>query len=706
MSVRLVCCFALCVGVSVPLAHGALPEISRARQLMRDLPVRFEPNRGQWNPQVKFFARAGDSRLLLTSREAMLSVGSHAVSLSLPHSNPSAHIEGLDPLGARGNYFVGAKPSSWRTGVEQYRRVRYSQVYPGVDLIYYGAEGRLEYDLVLAPGADARQIRLKFRGASRVSITPQGDLRLEAGEAELVQKKPVIYQEMADGSRQPVEGRYKLLGGNQAGVELARYDHSRALTIDPVLVYSSLLGGPGTDAIIGVKVDKSGMIWVAGYTSTGDLVATGDAFQGTWGGGTNVFLAKINPKGDFTNSLAYFTYIGGSGVDIPNAMAMDANGNIYLAGSTTSADFPLAGSAFENGLTGGAGTDAFVLMFNPNATGPDQLVYSTYLGGSDTDVAHGIDVDAAGRIYVIGTTRSTDFPLTSSAYAGVIYGPQDAFVAMFDLSSSSTLAYSTYLGGELTDDGFSIAVTPSGTVYAAGSTSSIGFPQAGAQYSSTLNGGAYLDGWVAQMDLTKSGPDSLLYSSYLGGSDLDEIFKIAIDASGKLLVTGYTMSPDFPVTADAFQKTLGGNADVFVARLDFTKPQIGFVNYATYLGGMHGDAGYDIASDRAGNIYVTGYTLSGDFPTTKDAMATQIGSGTDAFITKLNPALAGAARLVYSTYVGASGQHVGYGMTVGSDGTIYVGGLTSVQDVNVSANASQVAFAGGLSDGFLIVLGP
>lgn len=279
---------------------------------------------------------------------------------------------------------------------------------------------------------------------------------------------------------------------------------------------------------------------------------------------------------------------------------------------------------------------------------------------------------------------------------------------MFDLSGSSTLAYSTYLGGELSDDGFAIAVTPSGTVYAAGSTSSTGFPQAGAQYSSTLNSGAYLDGWVAQMDLTQSGTPSLVYSSYLGGSDLDEIFKIAIDASGRLLVTGYTMSADFPVTPDAFQKTLGGNADAFVARLDFTKPQAGFVNYSTYLGGLNGDAGYDITSDIAGNIYVTGYTLSGNFPLTTGpgVVASQIGSGTDAFITKLNPALAGAARLVYSTFLGSAGQHVGYAMTVGSDGTMFVGGLTSRQDIDVSSNANQVAYAGGLSDGFLIVLGP
>ena len=511
----------------------------------------------------------------------------------------------------------------------------------------------------------------------------------------------MIYQETAAGSRQAVEGRYKLLGSNVVGVELAAYDHGRALTIDPVLVYSSLLGGGGSDAIIGVKLDKSGMVWVAGYTSTTDLTGSDNAYQAASGGGTNIFLAKIDPKGGLTNSLSYFTYIGGSGTDMPNAMAMDSAGSIYVAGGTTSANFPLGGSAPQNMIAGGI--DAFVLKFNPAETGPAQLVYSTLLGGADTDIAYGIDVDAAGKIYVIGTTRSTDFPLTSSAYAGVQYGPQDAFIVKYDLTASPTLVYSTYLGGELADDGRAIAVTPAGTVYVAGSTTSTGFPQAGAQYRGTLAGG--LDIWIGQMDLTRFGLDSLVYSTYLGGSDLDEVRKISIDSTGKLLLTGYTMSPDFPVTEDAYQGLLGGNADAFVARVDFSKPQNGFVNYATYLGGLHGEVAYDITSDLAGNIYVTGYTLSSNFPQTPDAIL-GAGGGTDAFLAKLNPAKPGADGLVYSSYLGATGTHVGTSILAASDGTIYAGGLTSLQDISVSNNANQAGYGGGLSDGFLIVVGP
>ena len=437
MSVRLFSCFALCAGVAAWAAGGAAPETVKTREMMRSLPIRFEPNTGQWNPRVKFYARTGESRLLLTSQEAVLSTGNRSVGISLVHSNPNARIEGLDPLGVRANYFVGSARDQWRTGVAQYTRVRYADVYPGIDLIYYGNASRLEYDLALRPGADARKIRLKFRGAGHLRLNAGGDLLLDSGDAAMVQKKPVIYQETASGRRQRVEGHYKLLAADVAGVELDAYDHARPLTIDPVIVYSSLLGGTGNDAITAVKVDKSGMVWVAGYTSTGDLTATGDAFQGTWGGGTNIFLAKFNPKGDSSSSLVYLTYIGGSGVDTPNAMALDGNGVIYLAGSTTSANFPLGGFAFQNGLAGGAGTDAFVLKFDPSQSGPDQMVYSTYFGGSDIDIAYGIDVDAAGLIYVIGTTRSQDFPLTGSAYAGVIYGPQDAFVAKFDLTQQA-----------------------------------------------------------------------------------------------------------------------------------------------------------------------------------------------------------------------------------------------------------------------------
>ncbi len=688
----------------------AAPEI-KARELMHNLPIRFEPNTGQWDSRVKFFARTGDSRLMLTAGEAVLSAGGQSIGLSLVHSNPAPRIDGMDPLPARAGYFIGNDRTRWRSSVTQYGRVRYAEVYRGIDLVYYGNASRLEYDLVLRPGADAGDIRLQFRGADRLRLNGFGDLLLDAGNTTLIEERPVIYQETASGERRPVEGRYKLLGSGLVGVELDAYDHSRPLTIDPVLVYSSFIGGSGQDAVTAVKLDKSGNVWVAGFTGTGDLTASVNAFQSANGGGTNIFLAEFNPKGDSSSSLLFLTYIGGSGVDMPNDMAIDGNGNIYLTGSTTSANFPLGGTALQNGLAGSAGQDAFVIKFNPNAdNAPDQMVYSTYFGGTDIDIGYGIDVDAAGGIYVIGTTRSQDFPLTGSAYASVIYGPQDAFVAKFDLTQSSTLVYSTYLGGELEDDGRAIAVTPSGTVYVGGSTESTGFPQAGNQYQSQLAGGGFVDGWVAQMDLTQSGTASLIYSTYMGGSDLDEIRKIAIDPSGMLLVTGYTMSQDFPVSATAFQKQLGGgtagNADAFVARVDLTAPPSRFLNYSTYLGGSDGEVGYGVSADKSGIIYVTGYTLSKDFPVAGNPLLATWQGGIEVFFSKLNPAITGPGALSYSSYLGVAGVHNGFGIAVGSDGTMYIGGYTAYQDVYPTANAFQPGFGGGLSDGFLIVMGP
>ena len=301
----------------------------------------------------------------------------------------------MDALAAKGSYFVGsdcihgaaASPSMDESATPASTR----ESTPS----YYGSQNRLEYDLVLHPGADARRIRMRFRGVSHLRVAPSGDLIVIAGDAEVVQQKPVIYQQTATGDRQPLEGRYKLLGSNLVGVELAAYDRSRTLTIDPVLVYSSLLGGGGTDAITAVKTDRAGMVWVTGYTTSADLPTNDASLQPASGGGQNIFLAKINPKAEGGNSLLYFTYIGGSGTDIPNAMAIDAAGSIDLAGSTTSADFPIRGEVTQKNVAGNQ--DAFLLKFDPTASGADQLFYSTPFGGADLDVANGIALDGTGQ---------------------------------------------------------------------------------------------------------------------------------------------------------------------------------------------------------------------------------------------------------------------------------------------------------------------
>jgi hypothetical protein len=433
--------------------------------------------------------------------------------------------------------------------------------------------------------------------------------------------------------------------------------------------------------------------------TTGDFGVGSSSFQDAATGSPNIFIAKINPAAAGADSLVYFTYIGGTGADMPYGMQIDAAGNIYLTGFTTSTDFPMAGNSARANNSGGV-TDVFILKFNPALNGQDALVFSTYYGGTDLDIGYAIDVDQLGFIYVTGTTQSSDLPLTTTAYQNIRYGLSDAFIVKVD-PFAGAFVYSSYLGGESTEQGRAIAVTPSGSaVYFAGDTVSTLFPLAGNSYQPTPFGGG--DIFVAQMDLSKSGIDSLVYSTYLGGSGLEAVRKMVLDASGKPLLTGYTLSTDFPVTAGAVQSNLRGIANVFVTRLDLAAPNI--ISYSTYFGGSGGDVAYDMALDATGNVYLTGYTNSVDFPVTPDALQSKNGGGFDVFVSKLN--LGGG--VVYSTYAGQSSINVGYGIAVSASGAIAVGGQSGEQNdgpsVGVTDSAVQNFFAGGQSDGFVLLL--
>jgi hypothetical protein len=687
-------------------AFGA-PTIDSASAILRGLPILFEPNEGRWDPGVKFSARTGDSRLFLSARGADLTVNRRTVSISLVKANPNPEISGVDALQARTSYFLGSKKENWRTGVANYARVRYRAVYPGVDLLYYGSGSELEYDFMVRPGADPKRIRLQFEGIDRMQITPEGNLRVETAGAMMVQRAPVVYQDRPGASRREIHGKFKLLGRNVVGFEIEPYDRSLGLTIDPVLTYSSLIGGSGSDAVTAVKIDRAGILYVTGYmTNANDVNGDDTVFRPTAAGGADIFVAKINPALTGPASLVYFTFIGGAGADIPSAIAVDVAGIVYLTGSTTSQNFPLGGNTPSAGLNGVTDlsipniTDAFVLKLDPATKGQDSLVYSTYLGGSDADAGTGIDVDAQGNIYVTGFTRSGNFQLTSSAYQGVRWGNQDAFVAKLNPGLPTPLIYSSYLGGEVSDEGRAILVAPSGLVYIAANTFSENFPLAGSPYRFYKGGG---DVVISQMDLTKSGLDSLVYSTYLGGSGLDEVRRLALDSRGRLLLAGTTLSDDFPVTVDAIKATITGIANVFVTRLDLSAQGDSVLSYSTYLGGSGGDVAYDLAADSAGNAYVTGYTLSPDFPTTPDALQQVPGGGIGVFISKLSLADAKPA-LTYSTYVGKGGTNVGYAIAVASDGTICVGGQSSIRSIAATDSAFQSESTGGVSDGFVLVL--
>jgi hypothetical protein len=663
------------------------------------LPLRFEQNQGQWDSSIQYKARSGGMNLSLTKAGPVVSFPSAPrLNIALSGSNPDPVLEGLDPLAARTSYFFGSR-ENWRAGIANFARVRYRSVYPGVDVVYYGRDNLLEYDFVLAPGADPNAIRMEFSGAEGLRIAPGGDLAVETAAGTMIQQRPAIYQEdPGTGARRLVDGRYVLLARNMVGVRVERYDRKRKLVIDPVFVYATYLGGSASDRISFVQLDSLGRLYIVGQTTSTDLPYTANAYDIANAGLADVFLAIIDTTQAGNFALVYLSYIGGSSLDIPAGLAVDSHGVMWVGGSTSSTNFPIAGNAFQS--TGDAlFTSAFIFQLDPSIAGTDALLYSTFISGTTgNDAVNGLALDSTGNVYVVGTAGSYDFPVTDTAFASVRYGPTDAFIAELN-PSSSALLYSTYIGGEADDFGAAIAVAGPGKVYFAVNTQSAGFPTTGGAIKTTLTGG--IDGVLGLMDLTQSGLNSLVYATYFGGSDLDEVRGIAVDANGNLLATGYTLSTDFPITGDAIQTVYNGNGDAFVAVANPNVP--GFLIYSTYLGGSDAEVGYAIVSDASGSIYVTGYTLSDDFPTTGNAPQSVWGQGIDVFVTKLKPHVPGTAGLQYSTYIGSTNVNVGYALAVGSDGTTYVAGATEGL-LPVGLNASQPTYGGGASDGFVVVI--
>jgi hypothetical protein len=683
-------------GVSRPDAA-----LSQAKAALARLPLRFEANRGQWDATVRYAARSNGYALLLTAGGPVVSfLGSRRVDIKLLNSNRAARIEPLDQLPAHTDYFMGSR-EHWHTDVPNYSRVRYGAVYPGIDVVYYGNPSRLEYDFVLQPGANPSAIRLQFRGAGHLTITPEGDLAFESAGTRLVQEKPAIYQEDGrSGARRQVQGRYVLMARNVVGMRLEHYDRTQPLVIDPTLIYSTYMGGSAADQITAARLDSAGHLYVAGSTATSDFVATTNTYQATNAGLTDIFVAVLDTTPGKGFPILYFSYIGGTGTDIPLAMVLDSSNNIYLTGTTNSTSFPTAGSSISTAGAGSNTVSCFVLELNPGiSSGTSSLVYSSYLGGTTgNQSANGIALDSGGNIYIVGTTKATDFPVTASAYQSTLNGLQDAFLCKIS-PSSSTLVYGTYLGGELEDDGRGIAIGSNGLVYFAANTNSTQFPLAGPSYRSNLIGN--YDIVIGAMDMSQSGTGSLVYATYFGGSDNDEVFKLALDANGNLLLTGFTESVDFPVTTDAIQPASGGNSDAFVLVVNPSNPA--FLLYSSYLGGDDDDVGFDIEADSDGFLYVTGYTLSSDFPVTVNAPQTGWGRGIDVFVTKLQRGVAGQAGLQWSTYFGGTGANSGLALALGKDGTVYVAGYAGSQ-FPTSSNATQGAFDGGYSDGFILVM--
>jgi hypothetical protein len=713
-----------------PTAQSDVGTKPRIVESYGKLPLSFEANQGQTASEVKFLARGPRYGLFLTPTDAVLTLrktndaktplhrrdvgkgqdhpasadrsqgapGSLPVILhiKLVGANPHPTIVGMDALPGKVNYLRGNDPKRWRTNIPTYRRVKYAQVYPGIDLVYYGNPQQLEHDFIVAPGAKPSGIAMDISGAGKASIDAKGDLVLKSHASGILLKKPVMYQEV-NGRRRDIAGGYVLKDGQRVGFRVGVYDATKPLVIDPVLVYSTYLGGSGTDAAYGVAVDTAGNAYVTGWTESSDFPLAGNPVQSTLGGDSDlfdsdVFVAKLDAAG---GALVYSTYLGGSSTDYGYGIAVNTAGNAYVTGFTYSSDFP-SPPPRDKPVQSTLGGDSDVFVAKLDAAG-SALVYSTYLGGSSADYGYGIAVDTAGNAHVTGWTESSDFPLAGNPVQSILGGSSDVFVAKLD-AAGSTLVYSTYLGGSKYDGGYGIAVDTAGNAYVTGYTYSTDFPLAGSPVQSTLGGDPDFndkDVFVAKLDAAGS---TLVYSTYLGGSGLEHGYGIAVDTAGNAYVTGYTYSTDFPLAGSPVQSTLGGSSDIFVAELDAAGSTL---VYSTYLGGSNYDVGYGIAVDTAGNAYVTGPTGSSDFPVAGSPVQSTIGHFSDTFVAKLDAA---GSPLVYSTYLGGSNRDVGYGIAVDTAGNAYVTGPTASSDFPVAGEPAQVSLAGG-SDAFVTKIG-
>jgi len=679
---------------AAPISSTPSDEAARLRvnTAYGKLPLSFEINRGQTSDQVKFLSRGAGYTLYLTATEAVLSLQrksvtkvtpgepgkrgeNHVLRMKLVGANPAPKIEGSEELAGKSNYFIRNNPKNWRTNVSNFARVHYRDVYPGVDVVYYGNQRQLENDFIVAPGVNPGVINLAFDGANRVSIDKENSLVLSLDGGDVQLQKPVIYQ-LIDGERREVAGKYVMRKEREVGFEVPAYDHSQPLVIDPVLVYSFPLAGNNTDSAAAIAVDASGNAYIAGFTRSSNF-PTAAAFDSTLGGLQDIFISKINPTG---TGLVYSTFLGGSLDDSAYDLAIDAAGNVYLTGRTSSLDFPLVNAFDSTHTSGGGAEDAYVARLNPSGSA---LVYSTFLKGQFGARGYGIATDGFGNAYVTGTT-SINHPVTLSAFSAVTFNTGFLTKLNTNASGAASLVYSTFLGPTGFAEGRAIAADATGNVYITGNTNSTStnFTTPGA-FQTTYGGGTQ-DAYVEKFNTNLSGAASRVYSTYLGGSDQDfggsaaQGFgkAIAIDASGNVYLTGQTKSTNFP-TLNAFQSTNAGPAgsvDAFVTKLNSAGSAL---IYSTYLGGngTNADEGRGIAVNVVGNAYVTGMTNSANFPTTTPPPPLSTTGG--IFLTKFTPA---GTPLQYSTRLVSGAGDFGIGVALDGAGNAFVTG-TSGSDV-------------------------
>ncbi len=642
-----------------------LPSIQRnhlALQSYGKLPLSFEANVGQTNPDVKFLSRGRGYTLFLTDSQATLKLTSQQTAdaraqtaiLRLKLLKARPRLEGQELLEGKVNYLIGKDQKKWHSNISTYRNVVYRNAWSGIDMIWHGTQNELEYDFVVKPGGDPSKIRFALKGAQNLHIDQGGNLVAKTSAGEVVQKAPTIYQETAEGRRM-IAGNFVLKGADEIGFEISAYDPAKPLVIDPILVYSTYFGGVASDEAFGVAVDNSGQAYVVGRTLADLTFPIDNAVQAT-AANTVAFVAKLNATG---SNFLYSTFLGNdSEFNQPETGNCHVRGNVRICGTEAHAvtvgtggeavvtgavmnenndsTFPVTENAFQNKGVGCAGfcdrdtrvIDAFVTMLKPDGSG---LIYSTFFGGSaiapapstirGADIGKSVAVDSANRIYVAGFTASNDLP-TKNAFQLLNHSSgdgTDAFVAVFDprqTRGNNTLLYSSYLGGDRDDQGLGIAVDNARNAYVVGSSASDDLktksPSSLAPLQQSFQGGGF-DGFVAKVGTTSSGESSLTYLTYFGGDINDRVESVAVDSAQRAYITGASnSSPNrFPLK-NAFDSTQT-NGEAFVAKLNADGTNL---FYCSFLGGANGNTSEDgeeglgIVIDTGGNAYVTGRTTA------------------------------------------------------------------------------------------------
>jgi len=705
------------------------------------LPLAFEPNLGQANPEAKFLARGAGYELFLTPKESVFvlntgekksittkqdsglrpAASGHSAAvlrMRLLGANKNPVLTSQNELPGKSNYLSGKKPENWRTNVPNYRSVREQEAFPGIDLVYYGTQGQLEYDFVVAPGADPGGIRFAVEGASKLSTSSDGDLLVGIGGGEVRFHKPFAYQKNGS-AKTTVAANYVLEGKDRVAFKLGNYDSRRELVIDPILSYSTYLGGSNIDGANAIAVAPDHTAFIAGGTFSTDFPTAGThPLQPNHGGpddfSKDAFVAKLSADGQ---TVLYATYLGGKNQDFANGIAVDNVGDAYVVGTTLSPDFPVTPGSMdvECGGDGKCGAswnpggliveNGFISKLNPAGSA---LIYSAFIGVYENVEALAVAVDADQNAYVTGHTSDNitptvvitppnqpppPFPISGNAFQpGFGGGTNDAFVMKVSATGLSIL-YSSYLGGSDEDSAHGIAVDALHNIYVTGLTYSVDLPLAGGLQAS---GGAG-DVFVSKISST----GSLVFSTYLGGAGLDQGNGIAVDSVGDTYVTGGSDSTGLS-TSGVLQTTMAGQGDAFIAKYSTSLPAPALV-YFTYLGGSKADSGAGIAVDSSGNAYVTGSTVSTDFATTTDAFQRTYGGGNaDAFITKVDAA---GATILYSSYLGGTNTESGNAIAIDSNSPpgAYVAGQTCSLDFPLSNPAQPTP--GGNCDAFASKIG-